>query len=63
MFEQLEAYRPSIVIKQHAFSLMAELIVEILFVLFFVYNGLKMSEYETYWLMGFPLISWVCAKK
>ena len=36
------------------------LIVEILLMLFSVYNacnGLKMSEYEAYWLMDFPTIN------
>ena len=48
-------------------SVIAELIVEILsccspFIM--LRNGLKMSEYEVYWLTGFPLIiSWACAKK
>ena len=41
-------------------SLMAGLIVELLFILFSVYiklrNGLKMSEYEVHWLTNFPLI-------
>ena len=32
------------------FSVMAGLVVEILFMLFSVYNRLKMSEYEVYWL-------------
>ena len=39
---------------------MAGLIVEILFMLFSVLmllNGLKMSEYEAYWLMGFALVN------
>ena len=36
---------------------MAGLIVEMFFVLFSIYNGLKMSEYEAYWLMSFALIS------
>ena len=39
-------------------SVMAILIVEMLFILFSVTlcNGLKMSEYEVCWLMDFPLI-------
>ena len=49
------------------FSVMAGLIVEILscYSLFTtLLNGLKMSEYETYWLTDFPLIIyWVCTKK
>jgi len=47
---------------------MAGLIAEILLILFFiyntVYNGLKMSEYDTDWQKGFSLInSQACAKK
>lgn len=50
-------------IKHSVFSVMAGLIVEILFMLFSVHNGLKMSEYEAYWLMGFPvIIYWARAK-
>ena len=46
-------------IKHSVFSVMARLIVEILsccssFIM--LHNGLKMGEYEVYWLMGFPLI-------
>ena len=42
------------------FSVMARLIVEILFMLFpftMLCNGLNMSEYDAHWLKGFPLIS------
>jgi len=47
---------------------MAELIVEMHFMLFSAYNtaynGLKISEYEAYWLADFPLkIYWKHAKK
>ena len=43
-------------IKHSVFSVIAWLIVEMLFMLFFVCNGLKVSEYEVYWLTDFPLI-------
>jgi len=50
------------------FSIIAGLIVEMLFMLFSVYksarNGLNMSEYEVYWLTDLPLIIyWVHTKK
>ena len=49
------------------FSVMAGLIVEMLYMLSLfmtLRNGLKMSEYEAYWLTHFPLIIyWVRAKK
>ena len=38
------------------FSAMAGLIVT-LFMLFSACNGLKLSEYDVYWLKGFPLIN------
>ena len=47
-------------IAQSIFSVVAGLIVEVLFMLFFVYmqcNWLKMSEYEAYWLTDYPLIN------
>ena len=51
----------ALTIEHSVFSIMAGLIVEILFVLFSVFitlhNGLKMSKYEAYWLMGFLLIN------
>jgi len=51
-------------IEHTVFTVMAGLIVGILFMLFSIYNGLKMSEYKAYWLMGFPLINnWVLARK
>ena len=54
----------TLTIKHSVFSVMSGLIVEILFMLFFVHNGLKMSEYKAYWIMGFPLIySWARTKK
>jgi len=48
------------------FSVMAGLVVEMLFSVYNITlrNGLKMSEYEVYWLTDFPLmIYWVRAKK
>ena len=48
----------TLTIKHSVFSVMAGLIVEILFMLFSIIalcNGLKMSEYGAYWLTGFPL--------
>ena len=45
-------------IENSIFSVMAVLIVEILFMLFSIYNELKMSEYEGYWLIN----SYACAK-
>ena len=49
------------------FSIMAELIVEMLFscsLFIMMYNGLKISEYEAYCLTDFPIIiSWTCAKR
>ena len=58
----------TLMINYSIFSVMAGLIVEILFMLFLfikLCNGLKMSEYDdAYWLKGFPLVnSWACAKK
>jgi len=54
-------------IKHSVFSVMAKLIVEMLYLLFSVPNTMKwaeMSEYEAYWLTDFPLIIyWVLAKK
>jgi len=51
-------------IAHSVFSVMAGLIVEMLVILFFVRNVLKMSEYEAYWLTDFPLIIyWISAKK
>ena len=54
-------------IKFFVFLVMAGLIVEILFMLFSVYNTcnwLKISEYEAYWLTDFQLINvWAHAKK
>ena len=52
----------ALTIKHSVFSIMAGLILEIFFVLFSINfltlcNGLKMSEYEVYWLMGFSLIN------
>ena len=47
----------ALTIEHSVFSIMAGLIVEMFFVLFSIYNGLKMSEYEAYWLMSFALIS------
>jgi len=41
-------------------------IVEMLFMLFFVIslrNGLKMSEYEAYWLTNFPLLIIGCVPR
>jgi len=53
--------------EQSVFSVMAKLIIEILFMLFSIImlnNGLKMSGYEVYWLTGFPIINnWVCTRK
>ena len=44
--------------RQHSvFSLMAELIVEILFMLFSIYNAVYWAENETHSLMDFPLIN------
>jgi len=40
-------------IKHFIFSAMAGLIVEMLFMLFSIYNGLKINEYKAYWLMDF----------
>jgi len=37
-------------------SVYSGLIVEILFVLFSIHNGLKISEYKVYWLTGFLVI-------
>ena len=50
------------------FSIMAGLIIERCFSCYSPFimlcNGLKMSEYEAYWLTDFPLmISLACAKK
>ena len=51
----------TLTIENSVFSVMAGLIAEILYMLC---NGLKISEHETYWLMGFPPIkSWEQAKK
>ena len=47
-------------IKHSVFSVMAGLIVEILFKLFFIYNavnGVKMSEHAVYWLTDFPCVN------
>ena len=46
-------------------SIVAGLIVEMLFMLFsWIYNGLKISEYKAYWLTDFLVINnWVRAKK
>ena len=56
--------RHALMIEHTVFTVMAGLIVGILFMLFSIYNGLKMSEYKAYWLMGFPLINnWVLARK
>jgi len=49
----------ALTIVHSVFAVMAELIVEMLFMcpLFMTLrNGLKMSEYEVYWLTDFPLI-------
>ena len=54
----------ALTIVHSVFSVMAGLIVEMLFMLFSLRNGLKMSEYEACWLTDFPLIIyWVRAKK
>jgi len=54
----------TLMIVPSVFSIMAGLIVEILFMLFSVCNGLKISEYEVYWLMDFPrIIYWARDKK
>jgi len=51
-------------IMSFVFSVMAGLIVDMVFMLFSIYNGLKISENEAYRLMYFPLINiWVCNKK
>ena len=51
-------------IEHSIFSIMAELILEIIFMLYPLHNGLTMNEYKAYWLTGFPLInSWEHAKK
>jgi len=51
-------------IDHSVFSVVAGLIVKILFMLFSVYNAAlraKMSEYEAHWLTGFLLINiWAC---
>ena len=50
----------ALMIKHSVFTVMTELIAERLFMLFFVRtlcDGLKMSEYEAYWLMDFLLIN------
>ena len=46
----------TLTIKYSFFPVKVDLIVEILFMLFSVYNTLKMSEFEAYWLIDFPLI-------
>ena len=49
----------ALTIMHSVFSVIAGFVLEMLFVLFSVYNtayGLKMSEYEVYWLTDFPLI-------
>ena len=53
-------------IKLSIFSILPGLIVEILFMLFCIYNAvwLKISEYKVYWLKDFPkIIDYVLAKK
>jgi len=51
----------TLTIKHSVFSVIAGLLIKMLF---FVYNGLKMSEYKAYWLMDFLLINnWVRVKK
>ena len=57
----------TLMIKHSLFFVMAGLILVILSccsLFIMLCNGLKVSEYEAYWLMGFPLIySWADAKK
>ena len=65
MFEELEAKDVvksthilitgayTMVIERSIFSVLTGLIVEILIMLFSIYNGLKMSEYDVYYLMDF----------
>jgi len=61
---QTVTYAAALTIEHCILSVMARLIVQILFMLFFIYNAVKMSEYKVYWLMDFPLInSWVYGKK
>ena len=54
----------ALTIEHSVFSIMAGLIVEMLFMLCLfitLHNGLKMSDYEVYWLTDFPLIIY-CAR-
>jgi len=57
----------TLTIKHFMFSVIAGLLIEMLFMLFSVYmlrNRLKMSKYKAYWLMDFLLINnWVRIKK
>ena len=56
----------ALMIEHSIFSIMAELIVEMLFCSVFIMlrNGSRMSEYEAYYLTDFPLInSWACNNK
>jgi len=54
----------ALTIVHFVFFVMAGLVLKMLYMLFSVYNILKMSEYEVYWLTDFPLIIyWVHAKK
>ena len=53
MIHRVEETHPllgrALTIVHSVFSIMAGLFVEMFFMLFSVYNGLKMSEYEVYW--------------
>jgi len=52
------------IIDYSVFFIMAGLIVEILSLLIMLCDRLKISEYDTHWQKGIPLInSWVCTKK
>ena len=54
----------TLTIMHSVFFVMAGLIVEMLFMLFSIYNRLKMSDYEAYRLTDTPpIFCWACAKK
>ena len=56
-----------VLIKRFVFSIMAKLIVEMFSCcspFISLCNGLKISEYDVYWLTDFSLINiWECAKR
>ena len=43
--------------KSSVFSVVAGLIIEVLFMLIMLCNGPKIAEYEAYYIMSFPLIN------